>query len=254
MAAHNFNSRQAYENEVKDIYSLATIASNTAATASIATTTPIVLTSVAKGDQRNGNTFTIQVIAPAANPGATVLVSFTGTAAAIVCTVTPNDGTNNAATPVTVTTANLVQLINTGLITAKTPTITDASSLRIKQTATGGDTTPLADGGEGDGLVGTFSAGVSSISVSVDRGVSSIVRNDVGDYTITLNKNYDELKYFRGTLFSATASDRRFQVYSENVAVDGSVRFMVLAGATKTDPVDGDQIELKLEVKDGNGI
>jgi hypothetical protein len=88
-----------------------------------------------------------------------VLVAFTGTPAAIVCTVTPNDGTNNGATPVTVTTANLRELINTGAITGKTATITDAQSLRILQTATGGDTTALADGGEGDGIAATFSGG-----------------------------------------------------------------------------------------------
>ena len=118
-----------------------------------------VLTSVKKGATRNTSTFTLQVLAPAANPTSTVLVAFTGSASAIVCTVTPNDGTHNGATPVTVTGANLVELINTGAITGKTATITDASSLRALQTATGGDTTPLADGGEGDGVIATFSGG-----------------------------------------------------------------------------------------------
>lgn len=130
-----------------------------AATASLNLTTDIALTSVLKGANRNTKTFTLQVLPAAANPTNTILFAFTGTANAIVCTVTPNNGTNNGATPVTVTTANLVQLINSGLITGKFPTITDASSLRALQTATGGDTTPLADGGEGDGVVGTFSGG-----------------------------------------------------------------------------------------------
>ena len=130
-----------------------------AAAAVLNVTADITLTSVLKGSQRNGKTFTLQVLPAAANPTNTVLVAFTGNANAIVCTVTPNDGTNNTATPVTVTTANLVQLINSGIITGKFPTITDASSLRTLQTATGGDTTPLADGGEGDAVVGTFSAG-----------------------------------------------------------------------------------------------
>jgi len=130
-----------------------------AAAGTLDITNDIVLTSVKKGSNRNTNTFTLQVLAAAANPTNTVLVAFTGTAAAIVCSVTPNNGTNNGATPVTVTSANLVQLINEGIITGKFPTITDASSLRALQTATGGGATALADGGEGDGVVATFTGG-----------------------------------------------------------------------------------------------
>lgn len=130
-----------------------------AATALLNLTADITLTSVMKGSTRNTQTLTLQVLAAAANPTNTVLVSITGTAAAIVVTVTPNDGTNNGATPVALTTANLVELINTGAVTGKTITLTDASSFRTLQTATGGGATALADGGEGDGVVGTFSGG-----------------------------------------------------------------------------------------------
>jgi hypothetical protein len=129
------------------------------AVASVMTDTAIVLTSVARGTARNTETFTLQVAAAAANPTDTVLVAFSGTAAAITCTVTPNDGTNNSATPVAVTSAELVELINTGAITGKTATITDASNFRILQTATGGGAVVLADAGEGDGLTGTFASG-----------------------------------------------------------------------------------------------
>ncbi len=250
MASHNFNARQSYEREVKDIYSDITINSFTAAEATIDTTEPIVLTKVKLGEVCNGQTFTIQVVAPAANPAATVLAVFTGTAAAIICTVTPNDGTNNTATPVTVTTEELVELINTGLIAGKTPTITDASSLRALQTAAGGDTTPLADAGEGDGEVGTFAGAVDDITVSVDRGISSIVRNDTGDFTITLSNKFASLKYFRMTLNDSTAKDLRAQVHTDSVATDGTIRFMTLTGATKTDPADTNIMKIKLEVKD----
>jgi hypothetical protein len=130
-----------------------------AASGTLNLTTDILLTSVKKGSQRNTQTLTLQVLAPAANPTNTILFAFTGSPSAIVLTVTPNDGTNNGGTPVQVTTANLVQLINTGLITGKNPTITDAQSLRILQTASGGDATNLADGGEGDGVVATFTGG-----------------------------------------------------------------------------------------------
>lgn len=139
-----------------------------AATATLNLTTDIVLTSVAAGTARNTNTLTLQVAAAAANPTDTVIAVFTGTAAAIVLTITPNDGTNNTATPVDLTTAEVVELINTGAVDGKNVTLTDASSYRALQTATGGDATPVADGGEGDAVVGTFSGGVAASANVLD--------------------------------------------------------------------------------------
>lgn len=133
-----------------------------AATASLSTTTPIALTSAAAGAARNTNTLTLQVEAAAANPTDTILADITGTASAIVITITPNDGTNNGATPVDLTTAELVELINTAAVAGKTVTVTDGSGLLNDQTATGGDATALADAGEGDGLVATFSGGADA--------------------------------------------------------------------------------------------
>ncbi len=132
------------------------------ATASLDLTADITLTSALMGTTRNTTTFTTQVLAAAANPSDTVLVAFTGTAGAITCTVTPNNGDNNAATPVDLTTAELTELINTGVVVGKTVTLTDGSTLRTKQTATGGGATAMADSGEGDGVVATFSAGANS--------------------------------------------------------------------------------------------
>lgn len=130
-----------------------------AATAILDLTNDITLTSVYKGSKRNTKTLTLQVLAAAANPSNTILASFTGSEDAIVCTITPNDGTNNSATPVDLTTAELVELINTGAVVGKTVTLTDADSLRVLQTASGGGAADLADGGEGDGEVATFSGG-----------------------------------------------------------------------------------------------
>ena len=250
MAAHNFNKRQSYEREIKELYSLITVNEISAAAGELATSEPVILTSVALGEQRNGTTFTLQVAAAAANPTDTVLAVFTGTAAAIICTITPNDGTNNTATPVDLTTEELAELITSGAVVGKTVTITDASSLRAKQTATGGDSTPLADAGEGDGEVATFADAENDMDISVDRGVSSIVRNDVGDYTIDLGRPFAALKCMRATMLSATAIDRRFQIHTDSVSSAGTIRFMILSGATKADPADGDQFQIKLDVKD----
>lgn len=130
-----------------------------AAEATLDLTGDIELTSVKKGAARNGSTFTLQVEAAAANPTDSILVVFTGTESAITVTVTPNDGTNNGSVSVDLTTEELVNVINTGTTSGKTITITDSSLLRQLQTATGGDSTPLANSGEGDGVSGTFSGG-----------------------------------------------------------------------------------------------
>ena len=124
------------------------------ATATLDITNNIILTSVAKGRARNTNTFKTLVNSPAANAGNAILVGFTGTSAAVVCTVTPDD-----TGPVTLTTAELVELINTGAVVGKTVTITDTSSFRALQTATGGGAQDLAAGGEGDDKTATFSGG-----------------------------------------------------------------------------------------------
>ncbi len=139
----------------------------TAATATLATTASITLTKATTSLTHNTNTYTIQVLAAAANPTNTILAAWTGTAAATTVTVTPNDGTNNAATPVNLTTAELVQLINTGSVTGKTVTKTDLSSLRVLATASGGGAQNLADSGEGDGVSGTFAGATTSQAVYV---------------------------------------------------------------------------------------
>jgi hypothetical protein len=140
-AGRIFNRKQALEREIKDGFAKLSF---TQATAVLDLTADITLTSVGSSVARNGSTFTIQVLAAAANPTDTVLVAFTGTSAAITCTVTPNDGTNNGATPVDLTTAELRELISTGAVVGKTVTLTDASSLRALQTATGGGAAALA--------------------------------------------------------------------------------------------------------------
>lgn len=257
MASRNFSPKQALEKGVKDLYAKISVGTETAATASIATTVPIVLTSVALGPTRNTTTFTIQVLAAAANPTDTVLAGFTGTAAAITCTITPNDGTNNGAVAVDLTTAELVELINTGLVAGKTVTITDASALRNDQTATGGDATVLANGGEGDGDIGTFSGGLDAgLTLLSEEGVESIVQNGVGDYTLTLEDPYNELKSFKGMILKATAVDMRFQIYSEtvNAVATKAIRFLSLTGATPTDIPDSTIVFLRMDLKNSHAI
>lgn len=128
-----------------------------AATTILATTAAITLRASRDGDSRNGNTFKIVCAAAAdndaADAAAVVKVAFTQTAAAILCTVTPD------STPAgSITTAEVAEMINTGAVAGKKIVITDPLNLRTLQSATGGGAQVLANGGEvgGTGVIGTF--------------------------------------------------------------------------------------------------
>ncbi len=178
--------------DVTEKFGLAIGTGEGAATANLNLTADIILTSVALGTARNTTTFTLQVLAAAANPTNTILAAFAGTAAAITCTITPNNGTNNGATPVNLTTANLVELINTGAVVGKTVTVTDASSRRVLQTATGGGVTNLADGGEGDGVVATFSGGDNvTLTASDEEFLQNALADQSGQLTAKLAAGTD---------------------------------------------------------------
>jgi uncharacterized spore protein YtfJ len=206
-------------------------------------TADITLTKAAVGSANNTRTFTLQVLAAAANPTDTVLVAFTGTAAAIVCTVTPNDGTNNAATPVALTTAELRELISTGAVVGKTITLTDASSLRALQTATGGGATALADGGEGDGVVATFADGTGIAAGAVvsvtSEAISVIIEDGVTPASAikTAIEASEAASRLVSVAVSGTAADAQ-DAESETSLAGGAncgVVFRNLATATPTD-------------------
>lgn len=255
MAARIFNKKQSLEREVKELYLKATVGTWTAATATLDLTADIVLTSVAKGDARNTTTFTLQVVAAAANPTNTVLAAFTGTAAAITLTITPNDGTNNAATPVNLTTAQVRELITTGAVVGKSVTITDASSLRALQTATGGGATAVADAGEGDAVVATFASGaVPDPTINSGYGIASIARTAAGDYTITLQDTYNSFKFAKGKVLNSTAVDLRFQLHSETVSSTKLIRAFSLTGATKTDIPENYAFVMHFDLKNTAGF
>lgn len=248
LASRVFNKKQSLEQEVKEIFAKITHGALTAPTATFATTTPIVMTKLSVGTSANTGTVTLQVLAPAANPTNKVLVAVTGTAAAMIITVTPNDGTNNTATPVDLTTAHLVTLLDTGSYTSVT--LTDAGSLLANiDSATGGDTTPLADAGEGDGLVATWAGGLDNLTNSSVLGVSSVVRNGVGDYSVILSDKYASFRNCGIMRLHSSAADLSNQLVSEAVATTGEVRFLFKTGNTPADPASGAVTLVKLDLK-----
>jgi len=133
------------------------------ATATLATTTPVIFTDAQNnGATKNGYTFTLTINAPAANADDTVVFTWGGPPNATTLAITPNDGTNNGTVPVEVTTAEMVEYINTGAIVGKNAFTAPGALPRFRQTATGGGAEEVADAGEGDGLVATFAGGASA--------------------------------------------------------------------------------------------
>lgn len=251
MANRNFNRKQALEKEVKEIYATGTFV-YTAATATSDLTNDIIWTdAVPLGNARNTNTITIQVLAAAANPTNTILVTIGGSDAATTITVTPNDGTNNAATPVNLTTANLVELINTGAVTGKTVTLTDSGSRRTRQTATGGGAQNLADGGEGDGVVATFSGGAVGTSLTSKLGISSIVQSATGQFDVTFEDKWYALKFAKMKFKKTTGEDIRMQIKSDSVT-SGSLVIFTVTGATATNPSNGLPFYVRFDLKNTN--
>ncbi len=195
------------------------------ATIALNLSTDVVLTKVIPGEAHNGDTFELVVDAPAANTGAQVLVAFTGTAAAIVCTVTPNDGTNNGLTPVSLDEDELTELINTGVVVGKTITLTDAGSLRNDQTATGGAASDALTAG--DNQVVAFADGTNPEVLLTEEELTELIntgavvgktitltdagslRNDqtaVGGDTSVVDMFYDQTVTFTGGVTAVAAS------------------------------------------------
>ncbi len=255
MANRNFNSRQALEKEVKELHAeIQPAVLPVESEAVLNLTTDITLTSVdVDYSARNGTTFELVVNAAAANPTATILVAFTGTAAAIICTVTPNDGTNNAATPVDLNEDELAELINSGVVVGKTITLTDASSLRALQTAAGGMAADALTAGDDQEV--EFENGVTAESAAFigdALGFASVERTDVGEYTITLQDTYNKLKAVQAILKTAVAEDIMWQVQSETVATDKEIVLWALAGATPAEVSDESSILVKVELKNSS--
>ncbi len=177
------------------------------ASATIGTTANIVLTSTVEGESRNKNTFKIVCAAAAdndaANAAAVVKVAFTQTAAAILCTVTPD------STPAgSITTAEVVEMINTGAVSGKNIVITDSLNLRTSQSASGGGAQVLANGGEvgGAGLTGTFSGAPGAEFHVKGEGVSSDLQTN-RHQVVKLTTVADSATLFQSTILLGTPTE-----------------------------------------------
>ena len=85
-------------------------------------------------------------------------------------------------------------------------------------------------------------------------GFASIVRSAQGDFKITLDDKYVELKNVEGKFLSSTEEDIRVQIKAEDVASAKTIDIFTLTGATATDPASGTILLLKVEVKNSSAL
>lgn len=93
-----------------------------------------------------------------------------------------------------------------------------------------------------------------AVTLTSGVGVSSVVKNATGDYTITLQDKYNSLKFLEGILLKSVAEDIRIQLYANNVASTGAVSFYTLTGAVATNPSSGATMYIKFELKNSSVI
>jgi hypothetical protein len=95
--------------------------------------------------------------------------------------------------------------------------------------------------------------GAPTIDTSASKGISTIVRNDTGDYTITLAERYNSLLMVDIMFLEADDTDLTSQVISEAVsAATPVVKIGFHAAATPTDPSDGSTIYVRITLKNSS--
>jgi len=85
-------------------------------------------------------------------------------------------------------------------------------------------------------------------------GISGIVRDSAGEYTITLEDKYSSLLHVDIVQLEADAEDLTFQVTSEDVDGTKEISIMCKAAAVETDPSDGSVLLIKIDVKNSSVV
>lgn len=86
-------------------------------------------------------------------------------------------------------------------------------------------------------------------TVTKALGITSVVRNGAGDYTLTLDDKYVRLMHVDIKQLAASAEDLTFQLAAEDVASAKTVQFLCKAAAVATDPSNGSRLLIKIDLK-----
>ena len=80
-------------------------------------------------------------------------------------------------------------------------------------------------------------------------GISSIVRNGAGDYTLTLDDKFVRLMHVNVQILAAAAEDITAQLVAEDVNGAKTIQFFTKAAAVETDPSNGSRLLIKIDLK-----
>lgn len=97
-------------------------------------------------------------------------------------------------------------------------------------------------------------SGAPTLDVVQSEGVTSVVRNSAGNYTLTLDQPFRHLRSFAVMHLSSTAQDLNMNLVSESVANSSSkqLNFVCLTAATETDPEEDTVLFVKMDLKNVN--
>lgn len=109
-------------------------------------------------------------------------------------------------------------------------------------------------------LYGTITIGsTGAVSASSGKGIASIVRSDVGKYTITLSDAYNSLLWADAVVLDDTDSDPVSvgivaRLFSQAVSSAKTVviQFYDFTDGSPADPADGALVMLKFELKNSS--
>jgi len=83
-------------------------------------------------------------------------------------------------------------------------------------------------------------------------GITSVVRNSAGLYTITLDDKYNRLMSVQVTVVAPTAEDLVVHLAASDVASAKTVQVRCLAAGVAADPASGDSLLIRIDVKNSS--
>lgn len=89
-----------------------------------------------------------------------------------------------------------------------------------------------------------------AVTSSSGYGLTSITRNDVGEYTLLLDRKYKKLLSVVPTIIQATTQGLSFVVDTDSIASAGSIRVALSVDAVATDASSGTLILFAITVAD----
>ena len=95
-------------------------------------------------------------------------------------------------------------------------------------------------------------SGAPTINTAASKGIASIVRDDTGDFTITLSEKYNSLLFANVAFVEANDTDLTWHVSAEAVSSTPSISFVFKAAGTPTDPDNGSTLLFQIVLKNSN--